>query len=104
MNHIQDFDPLQSPDVIDQASNLDMRNRAAAEQAVRSQVAPEKFPDGKGGFIEQKARPGADPEVTTSYPIQECVACDDPIPLLRLKMGRIRCTGCQERKENPRKR
>lgn len=102
---IQNYDnDMNSADVLDQASGLTMRNNAAAEQAVRAQLAPEKFPDGKGGFIEQKVRPGADPDEVSSYPIPDCVGCDDPIPLLRLKMGRIRCTACQERKENPRKR
>lgn len=95
---------MHSADVLDQAAGLTMRQNAAAEQAIRAKNAPEKFPDGRGGFIEQKARPGADPEQASSYPMPECVTCDDPIPLLRLKMGRIRCTGCQERRENPRKR
>lgn len=102
---IQNYeDDMNSADVLDQASGLTMRNNAAAERAIRSQVAPEQFPDGKGGFIVQKARPGADPDQAASYPIPDCVGCDDPIPLARLKMGRIRCTGCQARKENPRKR
>lgn len=105
MSDIQNYeDDMHSADVLDQASGLTMRHTAAAEQEVRARNAPEKYPDGQGGWLVQVPTPGADPDKAESYPIQYCVGCEDDIPLLRLKMGRIRCTGCQERKENPRKR
>lgn len=104
MSKIEEFEDLNRTDELDRAAGLTMRLNAEAESAIRAKAAPEKFPDGRGGFITQGPRPGADPEQTTSYFIQDCVSCDEPILLGRLKLGRIRCTDCQSRKENPRKR
>lgn len=104
MSDIQEHEDLNRTDELDRAAGLSMRLNAEAEAAVRAKVAPEKFPDGRCGFLTQGPRPGANPEETFSYYIQDCVSCDEPIPLGRLKLGRIRCVDCQERKENSSKR
>jgi hypothetical protein len=104
MSKIEEFEDLNRTDELDRAAGLTMRLHAEAEQAVRARAAPEKFPDGKGGFITQGPRPGANPEDPFSYKIRDCVSCGDELVIGRLKLGRIRCVDCQERKENPRKR
>ena len=39
------------------------------------------------------------PESHPAFDGAHCVACDDPIPLARLKMGKVRCVKCQSIKE-----
>jgi RNA polymerase-binding transcription factor DksA len=41
------------------------------------------------------ARPESHPE----FDGQNCVECDNPIPQLRLAMGKVRCVFCQTTKE-----
>ncbi len=42
------------------------------------------------------------PSPEGKFPIPECVDCDEPIVLGRLKLGRVRCCPCQEHKERTR--
>ncbi len=99
MIQAEDNDELSRTDVLDRASGITMRATAEAERAVRALNDPQSVPDGKGGRIYQVA------DKDGVYPIPDCVnpRCGDVIPLLRLKMGRIRCVHCQELLE-PRKR
>ncbi len=36
------------------------------------------------------------PQTHPDFDGENCVVCADPLPAVRLKMGRVRCTGCQE--------
>lgn len=87
----QDEDELSKTDLLDRASGITMRATAEAERAVRLQNEPQRVPDGKGEWIYQI------PDENGVYPIPDCVneLCGEPIPLLRLQMGRIRCVHCQ---------
>jgi hypothetical protein len=85
--------PLNEPDEVSRANELAMRDTAEHISRVRAAVQPERVPDGHGGFIYQRA------DADGNYPFPDCVDCEDPIPSVRLGMGRIRCVGCQTRKE-----
>ena len=44
----------------------------------------------------QAMKPQQEPDENGVYPFTDCVDCGDEIPVERLKMGRVRCTICQE--------
>lgn len=93
---IREDDELRSTDVIAQANEIAMRDTAGLVAVARAASAPEGVPDGKGGVtLQVKQEDG-------SYPVRECVACDDPLPLGRQELGRIRCVDCQTLKEKRR--
>jgi hypothetical protein len=93
MSDIPENDGLNVGDVIDQGTELSMRENAYNVHRVRQECAPQRVADGRGGWIVQVK------QADGSYPIPDCVDCEDPIPEPRLEMGRIRCTPCQSRKE-----
>ena len=71
-------------DDLDRAADLTAEITQAAIDDARRQAAPEQvFVDGV-------------------WPNPDCVDCGDPIPKLRLELGRIRCVGCQVRLERRR--
>lgn len=67
------------PDVLDQASRLTQTLNDAYVGQARLLNAPQQKQNADG-----------------SWPITECVDCDDPIPAGRLALARIRCIHCQE--------
>ena len=69
-------------DSIDQGTDMAALHTAAAIAAQQRKMAPEQVqnPDG-------------------SWPVTECLACGDDIPLPRIQMGKVRCVFCQERRE-----
>lgn len=87
-------DQEKTADVLDAASNLSYAKNKEQVDAVRLLSQPERIADGKGGWVVQELD-----EESGTYPIPECVDCDDPIPLPRLQLGRIRCVCCQQIKE-----
>jgi RNA polymerase-binding transcription factor DksA len=94
MTHdIQEDGDMSRTDVIDAANEIALRDNAEAVAKAREASQPERIGDGNGGWIYQK------PDANGQYPIEDCVDCGDPIPKLRLELGRIRCVGCQTAKE-----
>lgn len=90
MNHeIQEDGEVSRTDILDAASENALRDNAEAVRFAREASAPQRIPDGRGGWIEQK------PDAAGRYPIPECIDCDDPIPQGRLELGRVRCVECQ---------
>ena len=41
----------------------------------------------------------SDVETHADFDGKNCVECEDSLPLIRLKLGRVRCVDCQSRKE-----
>lgn len=66
----------------DMATQVEDIFTSAALAAQRAKAAPQQVPNPDG-----------------TYPITECVDCDDEIVPDRLKLGRIRCVYCQEKLE-----
>lgn len=66
-------------DESDRASFIEAEANSAAIEAVRMRAAP---------------------EADASFDGKACIDCQEPIPKLRLAMGRVRCVSCQEIKEN----
>lgn len=93
MSDIAEDADLSCTDEIDRANEIAMRDTAEHVQRVRDAVQPERMPDGNGGWVYQRADSNGD------YPFPDCVDCEDPIPSVRLAMGRIRCVPCQTHKE-----
>jgi RNA polymerase-binding transcription factor DksA len=86
---IQEDGELSRTDFIDAASENTLRDNAEKVKVAREASAPQRYPDGNGGWIIQTANEAGE------YPINDCVDCDDPIPHERLELGRIRCVPCQ---------
>jgi RNA polymerase-binding transcription factor DksA len=63
------------------AERLEQAQRDAAIYKASSNAAPEKHEDFDG---------------------EHCVICDEPIPLARLGLGKVRCVECQTNKEKRR--
>ena len=68
---------MEGSDPLDHASDMEMRQRERAIHEVQSRLV-ESHPDFDG---------------------KHCVECASKLPDLRLSMGRIRCTLCQEVRE-----
>lgn len=49
-----------------------------------------------------KAHNSAAPETHPDFDGAHCVSCDEPIPLARLNLGKVRCVECQTHKEKRR--
>lgn len=62
-------------DLVDRAQRTVEVCTEEAERRIRSQVGPETHPDFDG---------------------QHCVICEEPIPVARLALGKVRCVYCQE--------
>ena len=62
-------------DLIDKAQEVVEVCTEEAERRIRKQVGPETHPDFDG---------------------MHCVTCEEPIPLLRLTLGKVRCVYCQD--------
>lgn len=75
------------PDEIDRANELAARYTEAQIDEVRRRNKPEQVQRKDG-----------------SWPEPDCVECGDPIPPLRLSLGKIRCTCCQTALERSTKR
>lgn len=72
------MDIERSADELDIASELEMAFSEKAQEAIVLRLRPEKHPDFNG---------------------KDCIICEEPLPELRIAMGRIRCVACQQRKE-----
>jgi len=96
VSDIQENDELSRTDPIAQGSEIAMRVADAGVRRVQAAVAPERIPDGNGGSVPQVA------DADGKYPQPDCIECEDPIPSVRLEMGRIRCVICQTLKEKRR--
>lgn len=69
-------------DELDRAAHItEMANQASVD-AIRWAARPEQVQNEDG-----------------SWPVTECVECDEPIPVGRLAHGKIRCVPCQEFRE-----
>lgn len=92
---MDEHEKLSMTDDIDRATGNTMRNNEESVRIARAASAPERVPDGEGGWIYQI------PNEDGVYPILDCVgtACGEPIPEGRMKLGRIRCIHCQSLKE-----
>lgn len=75
---------MRDADDLDRASDLTEERTQAAIDEVRRQAAPEQVC------------------VNGVWPSLDCVDCGDPIPRMRLQLGRVRCVGCPERLERRR--
>lgn len=73
-------------DDLDRAADLTRQLNEAYIDDVRRRCKPEQL---------------ANPDGTWPHP--DCEECDEPIPPLRLAMGRIRCVHCQARRERERR-
>ena len=67
------------PDLLDRASELAGRYADEGVAHIQKQAAPQQVQREDG-----------------SWPYPECIECGEDIPEARLKLGRIRCVGCQE--------
>ena len=72
-------------DDLDRAADLTRQLNDAYIADVRRRCVPEQTVNSDG-----------------TWPHPDCVECEDPIPKLRLEMGRIRCVACQTRLERGR--
>lgn len=81
-------------DPIDEACKTETRMRENDIALARAKSAPEQLQlptlgeDGKPLLDERGV-------MIMYWPITECVVCDEPIPLGRLALARIRCVTCQ---------
>lgn len=62
-------------DLIDDAQDKEFMERESSLAAALQKLKPQTHPDFNGS---------------------DCVDCSDPMPDVRLRMGRIRCVYCQE--------
>ena len=88
----EQFTPEKCSDPVDDAANLTYINNQEQVQQARAKSAPETM-------IVDGVRVSQIADSDGSYPVPNCVDCDDPLVLFRLQMGRIRCVACQEHKE-----
>lgn len=69
-------------DPIDEACKLEQRMTQNDVAKARALSRPEQVPT-------------VDVDGVKTWPITECVDCDDDIPQARLELGRVRCVTCQ---------
>lgn len=74
-------------DDLDRAAQLSYKINEAYIESVRQRNKPEQTKDADG-----------------TWPHPDCVECDEPLPPLRLQMGRLRCVFCQTRLERERRK
>lgn len=67
---------------VDQANQIAEEFTAAHVQRIQARNKPEQVRNEDG-----------------TWPHEECVDCDEPIPEGRLSLGKVRCISCQEHKE-----
>lgn len=69
------------------------------EQIDQANQITEEFTAAHIHRIQAKNKPEQAQNPDGTWPINECIDCDDPIPEGRLALGKIRCIDCQEIKE-----
>jgi RNA polymerase-binding transcription factor DksA len=85
MTDIPEDESFGSADPMDTAQRVERMQR---EQQIKQQLAKYK--------PEQEKNPDG------SWPVTECVDCEDDLPQERMEMGRIRCVVCQSKLERRR--
>jgi hypothetical protein len=97
---MDEFGDMSRTDDIDRGTEIAMRDTAEHVKRAREASQPERIPDGEGGWIYQRKD-----EATGVFPIPDCVEddCGEPLPRLRMEMGRIRCVDCQSKREPKRR-
>jgi len=69
---------MTEPDELDRAATLTQQMNDAAVSNARSKSKPQQVQNDDG-----------------TWPHEDCVDCEEPIPPSRLQLGRIRCVHCQ---------
>lgn len=84
---IEEDEGFKSADKMDSATRVERMETEGNVRRARGLSKPEQVQNEDG-----------------SWPITECVTCEDDIPAARLELGKIRCVICQGKIENAAKR
>lgn len=69
--------------------------KLSGDEADQAQQINEEFTEKSIAACRAKAQAETHPDFDGIH----CVDCDEPIPEARLKMGKVRCVYCQQKKE-----